>query len=205
MDITNPGVIRFYDTTGDPAYSFPQVRPTPGDLLVATGSSGALTWQPGKWQSYTGTFSIFSGTTVTSTVQSARYTVIGNTCIGNVKCNISNIVAPVGTSNSVFFKLPINASTSTLSDVAIGSGTLSVDDGGGYPDRSITLTSQLYSGGNNDLRLWYSADNSPIVGNGQQTYLENDYLPTLFGPTVSWNGYSGGVNITFNFTYEIDS
>jgi hypothetical protein len=125
--------------------------------------------------------------------------------MGNVKCNISNIVAPVGTSNSVFFKLPINASTASSSDTTIGAGTLSVDDGSGYPDKTVTLVNQLYTGGNNDVRLWYSGDNSAIVGNDQQTYLENDHLPTTFGPSVTWNGYSGGVNISFNFTYEIDS
>ena len=125
--------------------------------------------------------------------------------MGYVKANISNIVAPVGTTNSIFFKLPINAATSAYSDIAIGAGSLSIDDGGGYPDRTITLTAQLYSGGVDDVRLWYSADNSSSVGNDKQTYLENDYLPPLFGPTLSWGGHSGGVNITFNFTYEIDA
>jgi len=50
----------------------------------------------------------------------------------------------------------------------------------------------------------FSLENIQIKNSVGQTYLENDYLPTFFGSTVTWNGYSGGVDISFNFTYEIN-
>lgn len=44
MDITNTGLIRFYDTLGNVAYNFPQVKPSTGQILMATGTNGNLIW-----------------------------------------------------------------------------------------------------------------------------------------------------------------
>ena len=200
--IANNGQITFNTTSGSTGYIFPQTKPTDGQILSATGSNGNLTWQSGVWQSYSPT--ITSGTSITSSVSYSKYTVIGKTCMGTVVCNISNIVSPTGASNSIIFSLPL---TGTADSIVIGSGTLTINSSASYPSQSISLVTTIYSRNNGgsgpaNCRLWYSANNG--VTTDRQTYLENDYLPTpLGGSTVTWNGYSGGVDISFNFAYEI--
>ena len=96
--------------------------------------------------------------------------------------------------------------TGTVDSIVVGSGTLTINSSGSYPSQSVSLVTKISSRNNGgdgpaNCRLWYTANNGTTTD--RQTYLENDYLPTYFGTTVTWNGYSGGVDISFNFTYEI--
>ena len=197
--IGNDGKITFYAVNGADGYTFPQSKPTDGQILSTTGTNGELTWQSGVWQSYEPF--ITSSTTVTSSVTYSKYTVIGKTCMGSVKCNISNIVVPEGASSSILFSLPL---IGTNNGLAVGSGTLSVDTIESYPSQTVLLVTKIsdYGGeGPAICELWYTANNGTTTD--RQTCLENDYLPTPLGSTVTWNGYSGGVDISFNFNYEI--
>jgi hypothetical protein len=199
--IANDGKITFKTSSGSTGYIFPQTKPTDGQILTSNGSDGNLVWQSGVWQSYTPT--ITSTTAITSTVSYSKYTVIGKTCIGNLNCNISNIVSPTGASSSISFSLPL---TGVANNLVAGSGVLTINSGASYPSQNISLVSKISnynSGGSGPAlcSLWYTANNG--TSTDRQTYLENDYLPTTFGDSVTWNGYSGGVDISFNFSYEI--
>jgi hypothetical protein len=200
--IGNDGKITFNTSNGNTGYIFPQTKPTDGQILSATGSDGELTWQSGVWQSYD--IGIQSTTEITYTVRYSKYTVIGKTCMGSVKCNITNIVFPAeASSSSIRFSLPL---TGIDNDEVVGSGTLTVDSIDSYPSQNVLLVTKIseYSEGGEGTaicQLWYSANNGTTTD--RQTYLENDYLPTSLGSTVAWNGYSGGIDICFNFAYEI--
>jgi hypothetical protein len=200
--IGNDGKITFYAVNGIDGYTFPQTKPTNGQILSANGTNGDLTWQSGVWQSYTPT--ITSSTTITSSVMYSKYTVIGKTCMGSVNCNISNVVVPEGASSSILFSLPL---TGTNNGLAVGSGTLTIDSTESYPIQTVLLVTKIsdYNDGGEGpaiCELWYTANNGTTTD--RQTCLENDYLPTSLGSTVTWNGYSGGVDISFNFSYEIE-
>jgi len=199
--IANDGKITFKTSSGSTGYIFPQTKPTDGQILTSNGSDGNLVWQSGVWQSYTPT--ITSSTAITSTVSYSKYTVIGKTCIGNLNCNISNIVSPTGASSSILFSLPL---TGVANNLVTGSGVLTINSGVSYPSQNISLVSKISnynSGGSGPAlcSLLYTADNG--TSTDRQTYLENDYLPTTFGDSVTWNGYSGGIDVSFNFSYEI--
>jgi len=200
--IANNGKITFNTSNGSTGYIFPQTKPTDGQILSASGPNGNLLWQSGVWQSYTPT--ITSSTTITSNVIYSKYTVIGKTCMGTVNCNISNIVSPTGVSDSILFSLPLSG---TVNSIVVGSGILTINSSGSYPSQSVSLITKISSYNNEGdgpaiCRLWYTANNGTTTD--RQSYLENDYLPTpLGGENVTWNGYSGGVDISFNFTYEI--
>jgi hypothetical protein len=201
VTIANNGEITFNTSNGSTGYIFPQTKPTDGQILSASGSDGNLTWQSGVWQTYSPI--ITSDTAISSSVSYSKYTVIGKTCMGTVVCNISNVVSPTGASNSINFTLPLPG---TSNSIVVGSGILTINSSASYPSQSVTLIPKIsdYNSGAEGpaiCRLWYSANNGTTTD--RQTYLENDYLPTPFGATVTWNGYSGGVDISFNFTYEI--
>ena len=115
-----------------------------------------------------------------------------------MNCNISNIISPSGSSDGIIFSLPVPGKHDSI---VIGVGTMTINSGASYPSQNISLVTKIYNHNTANCRLWYSADNGTTTD--RQTYLENDFLPTLFGSNVTWNGYLNGIDISFNFTYEI--
>jgi hypothetical protein len=200
MDITNQGLIRFYDNSGGSngtvdnqvAYVFPQSTPLNGQILGATGASGYLNWQGGKtWLTYTPTIASPSGVTISTSGISFAYTIFSGICTGTGQITITSITGGTpGTSDPIEIFSPVGNQTSLA---VCGSGM--IIKGTSITAQAVNCLLSVYISSGTFRFSCNSASNTDT-----NTTLNTQYVPTIFGSTTNWNT---SYTISFSFSYNI--
>ena len=188
--INNSGQVNFNDTVGNIAYTFPQIKPSNGQVLCATGPNGQLNWQGGSWLTYTPILASPSGVFIRTENLYFSYTTYAGICTGNGKITITGITGGTpGTSDPIIISTPIANHTSS---VTCGSGM--IISGTSITNRDVNCLLSVYVSSSN----FYFTCNS-INNTDTNTMLNTEYLPTIFGNNVSW---STSYTLSFSFSFN---